>query len=447
LIKELNMNKKLLCAALLSGLGVAQVAFAQDSTTTTTTTTTTDAPVTETAPAPAMDTTATDTTATAMNVNDGQFDDRWYVTGSVGYNLQENKRGTQNAPFGTIGFGKFFAPQWSLDLEANYQKPKFNNGSNILVEGPNAHGEDLNWSQYGISLDVRRHFIAPGRAWNPYLLAGLGYQRSEEEYDAAFAGPLAPAYAADFAGDCNVGEPCRRKHGNVAGKLGVGLQGDLGRVGIRTEIAYRLDANNGSFAARFQDPNHDDGEDWYHDLLASVGVVIPLGPEPMAPVGPAPVAPNCADMDDDGDGVNNCNDKCPGSQAGQTIGPDGCPVPVSIDLKGVNFDFDKATLRPDAVAILNEAIDILKRYPDLKVEVAGHTDSIGTDAYNQKLSERRAKTVYDYLTSNGIDAGRLVGPVGYGESRPIAPNTNPDGSDNPEGRAQNRRTELNVQNQ
>src|SRR5678815_2265227 len=153
-------------------------------------------------------------------------------------------------------------------------------------------------------------------------------------------------------------------------------------------------------------------------------------------------APSCADMDSDGDGVNDCNDKCPGSQAGQTIGPDGCPVPVSIDLKGVHFDFDKATLRPDAVSILNEAIDILKRYPDLKVEVAGHTDSIGSDAYNQKLSERRAKTVYDYLTSNGVDASRLVGPVGYGESRPIAPNTNPDGSDNPEGRAQNRRTCL-----
>ena len=72
--------------------------------------------------------------------------------------------------------------------------------------------------------------------------------------------------------------------------------------------------------------------------------------------------------------------------------------------------------------------------------------AIGTDAYNQGLSERRARAVYDYLTGNGIDASRLVGPNGYGESRPIAPNTNPDGSDNPEGRAQNRRTELNVQN-
>jgi outer membrane protein OmpA-like peptidoglycan-associated protein len=148
--------------------------------------------------------------------------------------------------------------------------------------------------------------------------------------------------------------------------------------------------------------------------------------------------------DGDGDGVNDCNDKCPGSQDGQTIGADGCPVPVSIDLKGVNFDFDKSTLRPDAVEILNQTIDILKRYPDLKVEVAGHTDSVGSDAYNQKLSERRAKAVYDYLTSNGVHAARLVGPNGYGESRPIAPNTDSDGLDNPYGRAQNNRVDLNI---
>jgi OOP family OmpA-OmpF porin len=177
------------------------------------------------------------------------------------------------------------------------------------------------------------------------------------------------------------------------------------------------------------------------------GDAMDTAPTAAAPApAPAPAAPNCADGDDDGDGVNNCDDKCPGSQAGQTIGPDGCPVPVSIDLKGVNFDYDKSNLRPDAVQILTEANEILKRYPELKVEVAGHTDSKGTDAYNQALSERRARAVYDYLTSNGIDAARLVGPNGYGESRPIAPNTNEDGSDNPEGRAKNRRTELNVQN-
>ena len=361
------MKIRLLSTALLAGLAVAQVASAQE------------------------------------------FDDRWYLTGSVGFNLQDNDRDTRNAPFATIGAGKFISPLWSVDGELNYQNPNFDDN------------QDLNWSQYGVSLDFRRHFITEGRSWNPYALLGVGYQRSEEEFD-AFPNPDSPG---------------EREDGNFAAKVGLGLQGDLGRVGMRTELAYRADFDDTSVAAP--------GEDWFGDVLASVGVVIPLGPEPTAPVAPAP-APSCADSDSDGDGVNDCDDKCPGSQAGQTIGPDGCPVPVSIDLKGVNFDFDKSTLRPDAVAILNEAIEILKRYPELRVEVAGHTDSVGTDAYNQGLSERRAQAVYDYLTSNGIDAGRLVGPTGYGESRPIAPNTNDDGSDNPEGRARNRRTELNVQN-
>ena len=376
------MNKKLLCAALLCGLGVAQAASAQT------------------------------------------FDDRWYITGSAGINIQDNDRGTNNAPFGAIGFGKFLNPNWSLDGELNYQNPNFSGTNNIVnmtpgADGASPRGQDLNWSQSGISVDLRRHFIAEGRAWNPYLLMGLGYQRHEEEYD-NFPNPDSPG---------------PRSGGNVAGKLGVGVQSTLARrVGVRAELAYRADFNDSSFAA----PE----EDGFGDILASVGVVIPLGPEPTAPVAPAPAAPSCADMDSDGDGVNDCDDKCPDSQAGQTIGPDGCPVPVSIDLKGVNFDFDKSTLRPDAVAILNEAIEILKRYPDLRVEVAGHTDSKGTDAYNQKLSERRASAVYDYLTSNGIDAGRLVGPTGYGESRPLEQTEQTLPGCKSET---NRRTELNVQ--
>ncbi|MBZ4040272.1 OmpA family protein [Novilysobacter selenitireducens] len=343
----------------------------------------------------------------AFSAGAQEFDDRWYLTGSTGFNLQDNDRGTHNAPFVSVGLGKFVSPHWSVDGELNYQNPNMD------------ANQDLNWSQYGVSLDMRRHFIAEGRNWNPYALLGLGFQRAEEEFD-AFPSPDSPG---------------QREDGNFAAKVGLGLQGDLGRVGLRTELAYRADFDDQSINA----PQ----EDWFGDVLASVGVVIPLGPEPMAPVAPAPVAPSCADLDDDGDGVNNCDDKCPDSQAGQTIGPDGCPVPVSIDLKGVNFDFDKSTLRPDAVAILNEAVQILQRYPELRVEVAGHTDLCGTDAYNQSLSERRASAVYDYLSSNGIDASRMVGPNGYGESRPLEPTA----QTLPECKNErNRRTELNVQN-
>ena len=366
------MNKKILCAALLGGLSLANTAMAQE------------------------------------------FDDRWYLTGSAGWNQQDSDRRTEDTQFLTLGLGKFISPNWSLDGELNYQNPNF------------AFNQDLNWSQYGISMDLRRHFIQEGRGWNPYIVTGLGMQRSEEEY--VINSPDSPA---------------QRRDNNLAAKLGVGLQTTFDkRVAVRAEVAYRADFDDQSYTA--EGGIHQQEESYFGDVLASIGVVIPLGPkaEAAAPP-PPPAAPSCADLDDDGDGVNNCDDKCPGSQAGQTIGPDGCPVQVSIDLKGVNFDFDKSTLRPDAIAILSEAAEILKRYPDLRVEVAGHTDLCGADAYNQSLSQRRAQTVYDYLTSNGVDASRLVGPVGYGESRPLEPTAQTLPGCKSE---RNRRTELNVQN-
>lgn len=104
-------------------------------------------------------------------------------------------------------------------------------------------------------------------------------------------------------------------------------------------------------------------------------------------------------------------------------------------LEGALFDFDKATLKPAALEKLGHAHQVLMEHPGVKLSVEGHTDSVGTDAYNEKLSERRAQAVVDYLVSSGIDAGRLTA-VGYGEGRPVASN------DTAEGRAQNRRVEL-----
>jgi OOP family OmpA-OmpF porin len=181
-------------------------------------------------------------------------------------------------------------------------------------------------------------------------------------------------------------------------------------------------------------------------LASAMALALACGParaqESAAAADPAAA---CAGQDQDRDGVNQCLDKCPASQAGQAIGPDGCAIPVAIDLRGVNFDYNDASLRPEAMAALDEAALLLAKYPQLRVEVASHTDSVGTREYNQRLSERRARAVYDYLLAHGVEPARLLGPHGYGESRPIAPNTLEDGSDNPEGRAKNRRTELNVQ--
>ncbi len=356
------MKIRLLSTALLAGLAVAQAASAQE------------------------------------------FDDRWYLTGSAGFNLQDNDRGTNDAPFGTLGLGKFVSPNWSVDGELNYQNPRFNE-------------QELLFSQYGATIDARYHFIKEGRNWWPYIRAGVGAQRVEEEFD-AFPSPTSPG---------------QREDTNLTAQLGVGLQADYDRYAVRGEVGTRYAFDDTSVVS----PNSNS----FGDLLASVTVLVKLGDLATVVTPEAPQAEKtCADLDDDGDGVNNCDDKCPNSVAGQAIGPDGCPVPLTIDLKGVNFDFDKDTLRPDAEAILAEAVSILQKYPQLKVEVAGHTDSVGTEQYNQGLSERRAATVYNYLTNAGIEAARLVGPNGFGESRPL------DTNDTAEGRARNRRTELNVQN-
>jgi outer membrane protein OmpA-like peptidoglycan-associated protein len=108
-----------------------------------------------------------------------------------------------------------------------------------------------------------------------------------------------------------------------------------------------------------------------------------------------------------------------------------------IVLRGVNFDFDKSNIRPDARPILDEAISTLKEYKQITLSVEGNTDSVGTEQYNDKLSLRRAKSVADYLAKGGIDAKRMT-EKGFGESKPVASN------DTAEGRAQNRRVELKI---
>ncbi len=108
----------------------------------------------------------------------------------------------------------------------------------------------------------------------------------------------------------------------------------------------------------------------------------------------------------------------------------------------VNFDFDKSDLTKADEADLKKAIDFVGKYHDAKVELDGHTDDKGTKQYNQKLSERRAEAVRQYLIEEGAVDKARISAKGYGESRPIAPNKTKDGKDNPEGMAENRRVEI-----
>lgn len=112
-------------------------------------------------------------------------------------------------------------------------------------------------------------------------------------------------------------------------------------------------------------------------------------------------------------------------------------------LENIYYELDKAEIRPDAARELDKLVQVLIDNPEIKIELSSHTDSIATVEYNMDLSQRRAESAVNYLIQRGISPDRLVAK-GYGELRPIARNTHPDGTDNPEGRQRNRRTEFKI---
>lgn len=142
---------------------------------------------------------------------------------------------------------------------------------------------------------------------------------------------------------------------------------------------------------------------------------------------PGTPAPECSQLDEDNDGVNNCADKCPDTPKGAIVDKDGCWA-----FHGVLFDFDSDKVKSKYEPLIQNAVEVMNLNPGLTVEIQGHTDSYGTDAYNQKLSERRAKSVKKELVKQGVDGERLT-TVGFGESEPVESN------DTDEGRAYNRR--------
>lgn len=163
------------------------------------------------------------------------------------------------------------------------------------------------------------------------------------------------------------------------------------------------------------------------------GVVDAVDRCPNTPAGRTVNAVGC-ELDSDNDGIVDALDKCPTVYAKTA---DGCPeaAPKTLVLEGVTFANNQATLLPESFKTLDEAAATLKEWGDVRVEVAGHTDSVGRDSYNLALSQRRAESVRQYLVDKGVAANRLFAR-GYGETRPVADNATES------GRAQNRRVEL-----
>lgn len=343
------------------------------------------------------------------------YDGRWYIAPTVGGYYNDDKRDTNSRQFYYgLGVGRFISPNISIDIFVDRTKRTIDRGA------ANGGGSsDKSWASNTVGA-AARFYAGDWNAWRPYGLVGVMGSNHHDPVDQGWA---------------------------PAAELGGGLSKMVSdSTNIRLEGGYRYDWDNKSIPAR----------SGYGDFFLGFSVVSRFGepaaaPVPVAPP-PAPVAPAvpaCAKTIVNG--VNLCDNKCPNLPEGTIVGPDGCPQKVVIDLRGVNFKFDrpkkgetdiaKSLAEPTAesISVLNQAVDTLQRYPQVHVTVAGYTDSIGSAAYNQKLSERRAQIVYNYLTSHGIDASRLEGPIGHGKNDPIGNNATVS------GRAQNRRTELQVQ--
>lgn len=333
------------------------------------------------------------------------YDGRWYIAPTVGGYYNDTDRNTNSRQFYYgLGVGRFIAPNVSID--GFIDRTKRNRDSRV---------GGGSWSNNNVGAAVR-YYMGDWNAWRPYLLAGVMGSNHHNSGD---------------------------KGWSPAAELGGGVSKTItDSSDFRAEAGYRYDWDDKSQPAK----------SGYGDWFLGFSIVSRFGAPAAAPapVAATPPPADCSTMDSDHDGVNDCDDKCPGTPAGTIVGPDGCPQKVVIDLRGVNFKFDrpkkgetdisKSLAEPsaDSIAVLNQAIDTLQRYPQVKVTVASYTDAKGTDAYNQSLSERRAKIVYDYLTSHGIAASRLEGPIGHGKNDPIGDNATD------AGRAQNRRTELQV---
>lgn len=315
-----------------------------------------------------------------------ELDQRWYLSGGLSYTFTDNDR-----DFGFIDFqaerfvsvevenapGGFVgigkAINEWLNLELNLK------GQHADLDG--AHGS---WKQYGATLDGL-WFFDRSPAFAPFAVLGAGVLQSDLTGVDKDTAPVIEA--------------------------GLGFMRDIDDDGakLRVEARHRWD---------FADIDIPGGNRTFNDWIVMAGVSIPIGHRPQAAPEPRPVV----------------------TMAEPAPAPAPAPAPVTetVVLKGVNFCFDCDALSNEARQILDtDAMAIVKHHPNATFEVAGHTDGMGTDAYNEDLSQRRAGNVRAYLVEQGVDASRMTA-VGYGEGQPVADNATD------AGRAQNRRVELRI---
>ncbi len=336
------------------------------------------------------------------------------------YTVADDQRDVDNLDNGGItteiedAYGMQFALGQMRQSGFGFELSLFND----IYETEQGNGTDF--YRYGVGLDViyainvNKEADDPRDSWMPYLIIGGG------------------AVYNDVYDLLNTDPDNRDDYGFYA-NAGIGMvTPSLNKYGMKVRLDLRY--------------VYDDFESGYdEEYKGNIGIEFPLFGEPkviekvVETVKVVEVSKDSGLKDSDNDGIVDNKDNCPNTPEGVRVDGEGCPLGGVVALDGVTFEFNGDRLRPDAATILEDAAEVLNRYPEMLVEVAGHTDSIGGDAYNQTLSQKRAEAVRQFLIGKGISAERLTA-VGYGESEPRATN------DTEEGRELNRRVELRIQN-
>ncbi|SFM38306.1 OmpA family protein [Marinobacter zhejiangensis] len=306
----------------------------------------------------------------------------------------------------TDEYGSAVRVIYGLRLDQNWWvEPQFLTG---VMETGQSLATDYYHQELGADISYR---LFGDSQFTPFVLAGGGLSRNDVANDRS----------KEFAGYANVG-------------LGL-LSSPF------TESGMRLRGD-----ARYL---FDTFSDDYSDIHFSLGITVPLGVTRRQIVEKVTVIERPVIVeservvelaDSDNDGVVDGVDQCPNTLEGLEVDAVGCvktDQEQSVVLRGVTFEFNSNRLTANARDILNRAADALKGQDDLNVELAGHTDNVGAEAYNQQLSQKRADAVREYLLEMGVNASQMTA-VGYGESQPIRSN------DTEEGRERNRRVEFNV---
>lgn len=351
-------------------------------------------------------------TQQAMADDTAYLEMRPYISGMFSYVFEDDRR--DSTATGNIEEGKGFQLSAGKAINRYF-------GVELAAFGHNygsREGGGPSFRDYGAKLDGL-FFYERDPKFSPYFGVGIG--SIQNDIKSAVGGGTRSS--TDPVADVGVGF---MKYFEVAGT----------ELGFRGDLRYRhVFLDDDAFGASDQD---DLGE-----AVLNIGLVVPLGPRPL--VAPPPkVEPACPDSD--GDGVCDAADLCPETPKGSVVDAKGCPAePVAEKgdpnrkFEDVHFAYDKSELTDYAKGVLDAAAgvinDLAKKYPELQVDVAGHTDWVGTDGYNQGLSERRAGSVKQYLIRKGVDGARIT-TYAYGETRPKATN------ETDEGRALNRRAEV-----